>query len=148
MTYEGIQDHLRFWILRCGWILDSSETCIPYSIAQDSRLLKQNFADSRFRSKNFPEGAKMCGVTVEWFDIRGVLLISCDWNDQMGAKFKTQKNPWGFQQNLKKSVDQNLTGKKSHAKFPSHKNFQKALNDITWKIETLILNTQKIKIPT
>ena len=27
--------------------------------------------------------------------------------------------------------------------FPSHKNFQKALNDITQKIETLVLNTQK-----
>jgi len=33
--------------------------------------------------------------------------------------------------------------KKSHAEFPSHKNFQKALNDITGKIETLVLNTQK-----
>ena len=29
---------------------------------------------------------------------------------------------------------------KSHAKFLSHKNFQKALNDITQKIETLVLN--------
>ena len=41
----------------------------------------------------------------------------------MGAKIKTQKIP----------------------EFPSHKNFQKALNDKTRKIETfyLVLNTQK-----
>ena len=31
----------------------------------------------------------------------------------------------------------------SHAEFPSHKNFQKAFNDITQKTETLVLNTQK-----
>ena len=33
--------------------------------------------------------------------------------------------------------------KKSHAEFPSHKDFQIALNDITRKTETLVLNTQK-----
>ena len=37
------------------------------------------------------------------------------------------------------SLDQNLTLKKSHAEFPSHKNFQKALNDITRKTETLLM---------
>ena len=36
-----------------------------------------------------------------------------------------------------------LTLKKSHAEFPSHKNFQIALNDVTRKIETLVLNTQE-----
>ena len=36
----------------------------------------------------------------------------------------------GKNQNPKKSLDQNLASKQSHAKFPSHKNFQKALNDI------------------
>ena len=30
----------------------------------------------------------------------------------------------------KKSLNQNLASKQSHAKFPSHKNFHKALNDI------------------
>ena len=36
-----------------------------------------------------------------------------------------------------------MTPKKYHAEFPSHKNLQKALNDKTRKIETLVLNTQK-----
>ena len=36
-------------------------------------------------------------------------------------------------------MDQNLTPKKSHAELPSHKNFQKALNDITRKIEKLVI---------
>ena len=43
---------------------------------------------------------------------------------------KTQKKSQGFKQNPRKSLDQNLTPKKSHAEFQSHKNFQKALNDI------------------
>ena len=49
----------------------------------------------------------------------------------------------GENQNPKKSLDQTLTLKKSHAKFPSRKNFQKALYDITRKIEALVLNPQK-----
>ena len=74
----------------------------------------------------------------------GVLRISSDRDDRMGAKIKMQKNPLGFKQNHKKSLDQNLSSKKSHAEFTSHnKNFQKAQNDITRKIETLVLNTQK-----
>ena len=43
----------------------------------------------------------------------------------------------GKNQNPKKSRRQKLTPKKFHAKFPSLKRFQKALNDITWKIKTL-----------
>jgi len=46
-------------------------------------------------------------------------------------------------QNPQKSLDQNLALKKSHAEFPSDKNFQKALNVIKRKIETSVLNTQK-----
>ena len=38
---------------------------------------------------------------------------------------KTQINTLGFKQNPKKSLDQNLIPKKSHAEFPSHKNFQR-----------------------
>ena len=53
---------------------------------------------------------------------------------------KTKKNPYGFQQNPKKSLDQKLTPKKSHAEFPSLKNFQKGLNDITHT------HTQKITL--
>ena len=45
--------------------------------------------------------------------------ISSYRNDRMGAKIKPPK----------KSLDQKLIPKKSHAKFPSLKNFQKALND-------------------
>ena len=37
----------------------------------------------------------------------------------------------------------NKTPKKSHAEFPGHKSLQKALYDITRKIETLVLNTPK-----
>ena len=45
------------------------------------------------------------------------------------ASDKTPKNPWT---NI-------ITQKKSHAEFLSHKNFQKALNDVTRKIETLVM---------
>ena len=50
----------------------------------------------------------------------------------MGAKIKTQKNPLGLKkknkkQKTKKSLDQNLSPKESHAEIPSHnKNFQEA----------------------
>ena len=44
-----------------------------------------------------------------------VLWISCDRDDQMGAKIRTQKNPW----------TKKLTPKKSHVEFPGLKNFQK-----------------------
>ena len=47
----------------------------------------------------------------------------------MGAKINTQKNPQNLKQNPKKSLDQNFTPKISHTEFPSHKNFQKAVND-------------------
>ena len=53
----------------------------------------------------------------------GGLRISSDRDDRMGGKH----------QNPKKSLDQNLTLKEPHAEFPCHKNFQKALNDITQK---------------
>ena len=46
----------------------------------------------------------------------GVLWISSYKDDRMGAKIKPPQ----------KSLDQKLTPKKSHAKFPSLKNFQKA----------------------
>ena len=42
----------------------------------------------------------------------GVPRISSDGDDRMGAKIKTQKIPWGFQQNPKISLDQKLTPKK------------------------------------
>ena len=54
---------------------------------------------------------------------------------EWGKKSKHPKS-LGFKQNPNTSPDQNLTPKKSHAKFPSHKNFQKVFNNITQKIET------------
>ena len=61
----------------------------------------------------------------------------------MGAKIKTQNKALGLQTKPKKSLDQKLTPRKSHAEILSHKNFWKALNDITWWIETSLLNTPK-----
>ena len=63
-----------------------------------------------------------------------VLRLSCDRDDRMGAKIKTENNPQGFHQNPKKSLDQKSTPKKSHAKFPSLKISQKALKGMTHKI--------------
>ena len=51
----------------------------------------------------------------------------------MGARIKTQKNPWTKNFPLPHQ-QKNKTEKKSHAEFPSLKNFRKALNDIRWKI--------------
>ena len=54
---------------------------------------------------------------MQLFSPEGVLRISSDRDDRIGAKIKTQK----------KSLDQNLFPKKSHAEFLCHnKNFQKA----------------------
>ena len=50
----------------------------------------------------------------------------------MGAKMKTPKKSLGFKQNPK-NPGPKFNPKKSHAEFLSHKNFQKALNDITPK---------------
>ena len=58
-----------------------------------------------------------------------VLLISSDWDDWMGQNSKPKKIP---------------APKFNPPKIPCHiKERKKALNDITWKIETLVLNTQK-----
>ena len=51
-----------------------------------------------------------------------VLQISSDGDDQRGQRSKPQKIP----RTPNKSLDRKLTPKKSHAKFPSFKNFQKA----------------------
>ena len=60
----------------------------------------------------------------------------------MGAKLKTQKIPWASKAKPPKFPGPKFNPpKKSHAKCLSHKNFQKALNDTTRKIETLVLNT-------
>ena len=65
----------------------------------------------------------------------------------MGAKIITRNTPLGFKQNPQIVSEPKFNPGKSYAEFPSHKNFQKALNDITRKIETLVLNTQKNTCP-
>ena len=60
-------------------------------------------------------------------------------------KSKPKKKSVGLQTKLKKIPRPKFNSqmKKSHAEFPSHKNVQRALNDITRRIETLVFNTQK-----
>ena len=56
----------------------------------------------------------------------------------MGVKIEIPlKIPRVSNKTSQKSLDQKLTPKKSHAKFPSLKNFQKTLNDLGRKIKTL-----------
>ena len=74
----------------------------------------------------------------------GIIRISSDRDDRMGANISTHKNPQGFKQNPPKSLDQNLTLQKSHAEFLTYKHVKKALNYITRIFETSVLNTQKI----
>ena len=76
----------------------------------------------------------------------GVVRISSDRDDRMGKKNQNQKKKSvGLQTKLKKIPRPKFNPqiKKSHVEFPSHKNVQKALNDITRRIETLVFNTQK-----
>ena len=57
--------------------------------------------------------------------------FSSDGDDRMESKVKTQKNPRGFQQNPKKSLDQTLTPQKSHVSvnltFQTHKSQAKEI---------------------
>ena len=56
------------------------------------------------------------------------------WGWLNGGKNQNQKKiPRASKETPKKSLDQNLSPQKSLAEFPRHKNFQKTLNDITWK---------------
>ena len=53
---------------------------------------------------------------------------------EWGQKSKPKKIPWASNKTTPKIPGQNFTPKKSHAEFPSHKNFQKALKkDKKWK---------------
>ena len=56
----------------------------------------------------------------------GVLWISSDREDRMGANIETTQNPWAFKQKnpwTKLSPPPPPRKKKSYAKFPNHKNF-------------------------
>ena len=53
-------------------------------------------------------------------------------------KMKTPKKSQGFKQNPRKSLDQNLTPKKSHAEFPSHKNNPESIKWYNMKNRNII----------
>ena len=65
-----------------------------------------------------------------------MMLPTQGWGDAPDLKWRGWSNG-GKSHNPKKSPRHKLTPKKSHAKFSSLKSFQKALNEIIWKIETL-----------
>ena len=74
----------------------------------------------------------------------GILRISSDRDDRMGAKIKTPKNPLGLKKKKNRWTKIYPPKTESHAEIPSrNKNFQEAWNDITRKIERFVLNTQK-----
>ena len=79
----------------------------------------------------------------------GVLQISSQTGMiEWGQKSKPPKTPWASNKTTPKIPGQNFTSKKSHAEFPSHKNFQKALKK-TRKMETSVWIPKKLppKIP-
>ena len=73
----------------------------------------------------------------------GVRQISSDRDNRMGAKIKTHKKSLGIQTKPQEILRPKFNPKKSHAEFPSHKNFQKALNDITRKIQNTTFRIAK-----
>ena len=72
------------------------------------------------------------------FQVKGLI----EW----GQKRKPKKIPCSSNK-TQTTLDQNLTPKKSHAEFSSHKNFQKALNDITPKKSLLKSSDLKKYLP-
>ena len=61
-----------------------------------------------------------------------------------GGKNQNPKNSLDFKQNPQKIPGPKFNPpQKSHVEFLSHTNFQKALNDMTPKIEKLVSNTPK-----
>ena len=55
----------------------------------------------------------------------------------MGGKSKPKKIPRASNNTPKKSVDQKLTPKKSHAEFPSVKNVEKGLNNQFYETDAM-----------
>ena len=75
---------------------------------------------------------------------RGVLRILSDRDDRLGATIKTQKSPGLRLQKEKKKFKNQIPGQKFNPKYPItnfRSNFKKALNDITRKIETLVMES-------
>ena len=66
-------------------------------------------------------------------------------DDRMGAKIKTKKNPWGFQQYSNKSLDQKLNPKisrKALEKKNRHRATQLGYTGTTTNLH-IVLNTPK-----
>ena len=76
----------------------------------------------------------------------GVLQISSQTGMiEWGQKSKPKKISWASNKTTPKIPRQNFTPKKSHAEFPSHKNFQKALKKKkTRKMETSVWIPKKL----
>ena len=75
---------------------------------------------------------------------RGVLRILSDRDDRLGATIKTQKSPGLRASKRKKKFKNQIPGQKFNPKYPItnfRSNFKKALNDITRKIETLVMES-------
>ena len=67
---------------------------------------------------------------------------------EWGQKSKPIKIPWASNKTTPKIPGQNFTPKKSHAEFPSHKNFQKALKKHEkWKHQFEYPKSYPQKIP-
>ena len=81
-----------------------------------------NIRNITFSKPSRPPRGRWGGCGYSWFQVTGII-------------------EWG--QNSKPTKIPAPTPQKYHAAFLSHKIFEKALNDITRKIETLVLNTQK-----
>ena len=77
---------------------------------------------------------------IYFLGLKWLQLISQEWYCRFQV---TGMIEWVQKSKPKKSLDQNLTPKKSHAESLSHKNFQKALNDITIMNLQIVLNTPK-----
>ena len=109
-----------------AWVANQNTEFALSSLATESAIIKFYILHVIKSVLPKSEIKKIC--------IRGVLQISSDGDDWMGAKIKTKKKSLGLPKKPpKKSLDQNLSPQKSLAEFPRHKNFQKTLNDITWK---------------
>ena len=78
------------------------------------------------------------------FSPGGFSRILSDRDDRLGATIKTQKSPGLRLQKEKKKFKNQIPGQKFNPKYPItnfRSNFKKALNDITRKIETLVMES-------
>ena len=89
------------------------------------QITQAKFPRFQIHKQKFPRGGKDV-----WFDC-GVVWCQGGTPDFKWQGWSNGGLNYNPNKTWKKSLDQNLTRKKSHAKFPSHKKFQKALNNIS-----------------